>query len=219
MTRGVLYVAYGEQARAQVRLSAKTLVDTNPALPLRVVSDRAFEPQRGFPPLRVILHRDTDPGARLVKLHANILSPWDLTLYLDADTRVLADISYPFELLEAGWEMAMCPTLYQGTEAHGHVNESEREATFAEVGTHAQVLQGGVIYFRKCEAVSELFKAWRLEWRRWEDQDQAALVRALVRHPVKLRTLDRQYNDAQGQRIRHYCGFARRRGLKHSRAL
>ena len=218
-SRGVVYVAYGEQAREQVRLSAKTLREQHPMLPFRVIADQPFGYAARMPQIRTIYHEDTDPGARLVKLNADLLSPFDCTLYLDADTRVQGDIAYPFTLLEAGWEMCICPTAYQGDEAHGHVNAEERRITFREVGVDAEVLQAGVMYFRKCDAVHRLFEVWREEWHRWEDQDQAALTRALAKVPVKLRTLNRDlYNSGQGRLIRHYCGFARRKGLKHSRA-
>lgn len=217
-TRGVIYVAYGEQAREQVRLSVKTLLATNSRLPFRVVSDAPFEHVPRSTPIRHIYHEDTDPGARLVKLTVDQLSPFDLTLYLDADTRVLGDITWPFRVLEAGWEIAMCPGEYPPDEPHGHVNEEERQVTFAEIGKHPHVLQSGVLYFRKCPAVHELYREWRDEWHRWRDQDQAALVRALVRNPVRLFLLDRTYNHPQGRLVRHYCGFARRSGLKHSRA-
>ena len=218
-SRGVVYVAYGEQAREQVRLSAATMMRHNPGLPIRVIADAPVPRIGRAPSLRHIWFEDCDIGARWAKLHVDQLSPFDLTLYIDADTRIMADIQEPFKYLERGWELCICPTLYQGEEAHGHVNQEERDKTFQEVGTHIQVLQAGVFYFRKTESITQLFQAWRGEWTRWKDQDQAALVRALVHNPVKLLTLDRQYNDAQGRRVRHYCGFARRKGLKHSRAI
>jgi len=218
-SRGVIYIAYGEQARIQVRLAAKTLTDHNPGLPVRVISDAPFPRIGRNSQLQYIHHEDTDIGARYVKLNIDKLTPFDHTLYIDADTRVRGDITAPFELLEAGWELAMCECTRQGSEAHGHVNEVERNATFAEVGMHAQAMQAGVMYFRKSTAMHKLFSAWRAEWKRWEDQDQAALVRALARVPVKLRTLHRDYNNPNGRLIAHYCGFARRDGLPNARPV
>lgn len=95
--------------------------------------------------------------------------------------------------------MAICPNRRQGEEAHGHINDEERAITIDEVGLDAQALQAGVIYFRKCTAIHKLFATWRAEWQRWQDQDQAALVRALARRPVKMRTLHRDwYNSPPG---------------------
>jgi lipopolysaccharide biosynthesis glycosyltransferase len=193
--------------------------DHNPDLPIRVISDAPFPRIGRGAPLHYIHHEDTDIGARYVKLNLDKISPFDYTLYIDADTRVHGDISAPFGLLDAGWELCMCPCTRQGDGAHTHVNEEERQATFAEVGTHAQALQAGVMYFRKSSAMRKLFSAWRAEWKRWEDQDQAALVRALARVPVKLRTLHSDYNDPRGRLIAHYCGFARRDGLPNSRPV
>lgn len=216
-TRGVVYVAYGAQARIQARLSAKTLVHSNPGLSFRVLADEPFSSVAHYPPMRHIYHEDTDPGARLVKLNVDKLSPYDMTLYLDADTRIQGPLCMPFDLLEAGWEMCMVPCRHQDDNAHRHVNGKERMTTFEEVGQNIIALQGGVIYFRKCDAVHALFEAWREEWRRFEDQDQAALLRALVRCPVRLFLLGKAYNG--GHIVRHYYTYARRKGLQYSREL
>jgi len=214
-----VFVAYGDQAREQVMLACKSLVETNSRLPFWVIADEAFGAARGFPQIRVIKHEDTDIGARGVKLQVDKLSPFDHTLYLDADVRVMGDITRPFGLLDAGWELVMAPTLHQGQESHLHINATERDITYAEVGVDAQALQGGVMYFRKTTALHKLFATWRAEWARWGTHDQAALVRALAKRPVKLRTLHRDwYNSPQGRLIRHYYGFARRKGLKGSLA-
>ena len=207
VSRGVVYVAYGKPAREQVQLSAQSLAYRHPELPFRVIAEKKFERQARFPQIHTILHPDTDPGARLVKLNVDTLSPFDYTAYIDADTRIQGNILWPFELLGAGWEMAMVPCRHQGEHAHLHVNEEERRVTFAEVDD-ATALQGGVMYLRKCDAVHRLFDAWREEWHRFEDQDQAALVRALTRNPVKLFLLGRAYNG--GRIIRHYYSMARR---------
>ena len=216
-SRGVVFVAYGDQARAQVQLAAKSLVERNPGLPFRVICDQGFRKETRFPVMKCIYHEDADPGARWAKLNVDRLSPFEHTLYLDADTRVMGDISMPFDLLDNGWEMCMAPCRHQKpNEQHGHVNEEERAATFEEVGTDLYALQAGVIYFRKCSAVHHLFLNWRREWERWRDQDQAALMRALVRCPVKLFVLNRAYNG--GRLVHHLYSYARRAGLKYSHA-
>ena len=209
VSRGVVYVAYGDPAREQVMLSAKSLREQHPDLEFRVICDQKFGRARGVPNIKCILHEDTDPGARQVKLNVDRLSPFDQTLYLDADTRVRGDITPPFDLLAEGWEMALVPCRHQGEHAHRHVNEKERETTFAEVDDMT-ALQAGAIWFRKCDAVHRLFAAWREEWRRFEEQDQAALIRALVRNPVRMALLGRAYNG--GWKVRHFYSYARRDG-------
>jgi hypothetical protein len=73
------------------------------------------------------------------------------------------------------------------------------------------------MYFRKCSAVHRLFLIWRREWERWRDQDQAALMRALVNCPVRLFLLNREYNG--GRFVHHYYTYARRDGLKYARSV
>lgn len=217
-SRGVVFVAYGEQARVQVLHAAKSLVAHNPGISFRVIADKGFPYQKGYPPIKCIYHEDTDPGARQVKLQMDLLSPYEQTLYLDADTRVQANIMQPFDLLDAGWEMCIVPCRHQDyDEVYGHVQEDERKATFDAIGYGPLALQGGVIYFRKCANVHRLFMEWRREWWQWEDQDQAALMRALVRCPVKLFMLNRAYNG--GRYVQHFYTYARRDGLKYSRRV
>jgi len=218
-SRGVVYVAYGDEARVQVLLAAQTLREHHPTLPFRIITDESFgRLPRKFPAPKLIYHEDTDPGARGVKLQVDLLSPFDDTLYLDADTRIHGDITMPFDLLDNGWEMCITPCRHQEPDdQHGHVNEEERAITFEEVSADLFAMQGGVFWFRKCEAVHRLFSTWRQEWERWRDQDQAALMRALVRCPVKLFVLGRAYNG--GRIVQHFYTYARRRGLQYSRAI
>ncbi len=146
---------------------------------------------------------------RWAKLNLDQLSPYDPTLYLDADTRVHGDARAILSILGDGYDLAVAPSTKQGTEALWHIAEDEREATFAELGRDLLQLQGGVIAFRKTAEVHALFAAWREEWQRWRDQDQAALLRALYRCPVRLWLLSNEWNG--GALIEHRYGAARRR--------
>ena len=74
----------------------------------------------------------------------------------------------------------IAPSRFQHSAVLQHINQKERELTFAELGTSELLqLQGGVFFFRKSAAVLDLFAAWRAEWERFKDQDHAALLRSL----------------------------------------
>ena len=167
-----------------------------------------------------MIHPDVELWARAVKLQIDKLSPWDQTIYLDADTRIGGPVKPLFGILDDGWDMAIVPCLRQREGVFGHVGTEERLQTLAELGgDDLLALQGGVMAFQKSAAVHAFFEEWRREWSRWAEWDQAALMRALVRSPVRIHILPNQYNNNQGRIVRHYFTRARRAGLKYYASL
>ena len=211
-----MMVAYGPQARVQARHLARSLVKHQPQLPFKVVTDKPFRFAQGFPIMPIILQPDLDLGARLAKLQVDLLSPWDHTLYLDADTRIRGPIDEPWLLLEAGWDLVMMPCERQGDQIFIHIEDPERQETIKALGTYLAAFQAGVIWFKKGPAIEALFDEWRKEWAIWQAWDQAALMRALVNCQPKPRIwpLHSAYNG--GHLVGHYHSRARRAGLKNS---
>jgi hypothetical protein len=113
--------------------------------------------------------------------------------------------------------MLVAPTGGQADQLFKHIDVlgkvGERAATIDEVGGEPILaLQGGAMWFRKTPAVHAFFEVWREEWERWREQDQAALMRALRRSPVKLWLLSRDWNG--GTLLGHYHAHARRAGMR-----
>ena len=200
VSRGVCYIAYGWRAVKEAGYSIATLRQHND-LPVTVIGERINGAHH-------IEFGDNGIG-RWAKVNLDRLSPYDYTLYLDADTRVHGPIGAGFDALHGGWDISICPSTKQGSEALWHVDAEERTATYLEVGANLLQLQGGVFFFRKSPQVHTLFAAWREEWQKWRGQDQAALLRALHRRPVRLWLLDNDWNG--GALIEHRYGAARRR--------
>lgn len=200
MERGIVYVAYGANARIQASMSMATLRRYT-ALPIACVSDNPL------PAARHVYHPDADPGGRLAKLSLDTLSPYEHTLYLDADTRVKGDIGIGFEVLADGWDVAIVPSTRQGGDVLGNCTEEDRALT-RETLDEPLGLQAGVMFFRKVPRVVALFAAWREEWARFRTMDQAALLRALWRVPVHIWLLGRAFNG--GALLEHHFGRARR---------
>jgi len=149
-----------------------------------------------------------DKGGRWTKISLDKLSPFDPTLYLDADTRVRESVAPLFEWVEAGWDMAMALSSNQhGKDWLWHVSDAERQITARVVGPCIPQYQGGMMCFRKTEAVHRLFEAWRGEWAQFEDQDQGAFMRALMFCPVKMWAVGSPWNG--GTAIAHLFGRAR----------
>jgi len=203
--KGIVYIAQGDNARNQAQAAVKMLQRLGCDLPVAVIADQAIE---GACPIYCEDKAD-DPGARWAKVHLYDLSPFDDTLYLDADTRAMsAEISVGFDVLDDGWELVITPSNNQGDDWLWHVGAAEREATETSFGGRVAVLQGGVFWFRRCDAVRGLFEAWADEWQRYQGQDQAALLRAMRRAPVKCYLLGRPFNG--GSVVKHLFKWARR---------
>lgn len=172
----------------------------------------------------VVVWRGALPGApagdkarsRHAKTHLLDWTPWERTLYLDADTRVQGDLSAGFAVLEAGWDLAICPSANQtgpagsqGEEWLWHVGEAERATTRNELAGEPVQLQAGVFFVVRNERTRALWQAWAEEWARFGDEDQGALLRALNRCPVRVWLLGHPWNSNGGQLVNHQHGRVR----------
>ncbi len=192
-----MYVAYGHKAHAEAVKSIASLRKHHD-YPVLVVGDK---------PIAGTEHRDFKnrgtPG-RWAKVNLDTLSPWDWTLFLDADTRIHGDLSIGFQLLEAGYDLVMVPSRAQRNKGLRHLTAEERRVTLEELPIDPLQLNTGVMWFGPRAA--PLFALWREEWERWKDKDQGALLRALNRHPVAVALLGLPYNDKRGEVVEHRFG-------------
>lgn len=201
---GALYVAFGEAARREAAGSIKGL----PELPVAVIGD---EPLIGNDMTFINFIGDPGPGARRAKLSVAELSPFKFTLYLDADTRPRGDVTLGFGILIDGWHLVMAHSTRQGYDVLGNVAVGERVATFNTLACPEPLgLQAGVIFFRQCQRVRDFFAAWLEEWEQNRGEDQAALLRALARVPLRVWLLGLPWNSEGGEVISHLFGRVRR---------
>ena len=202
-TRGALYVAYGEAARAETARALPTLARWHPDLCTYVIGDQPFPGERWMP------FRESERGepGRWAKVNLFKLSPFNQTLYLDADTRVYGDLSAGFRALSAGWELVIVASKPQGEQGLAHLGEIERAVTLVELPAQPLQLNSGVMFWRKCERMRQFWSVWRDEWERWRGKDQGALLRALNRVPVRALLLGQAWNG--GSVVGHLFGQAR----------
>lgn len=191
---GVVYVVYGNQARHEAEQSIASLLKYND-LPVKVITEYQFDQDQ---------FKADEQKSRLAKVHLPQLVDFDKVLYLDADTRIRGDITAGFDLLD-DWDLAIAPSKNQGNDLFRHIkNEVEKEQTLRELGNYWPLqLQCGVIWFNRVRCTS-LFEEWRTEYLRYNDQDQAAFLRALNKCPVKIWLLGRDWNG--GKLIEHRFG-------------
>ena len=93
--KGVIYVATGEKFVKMAVMAAKSLKIYCPDLPVHIFTDRDIASHSCFDSSTKIL----DPHLRS-KVDYIFLTPFQKTLFLDADTRVCEDITPMFDLLD-----------------------------------------------------------------------------------------------------------------------
>lgn len=183
-------MAFGDPARQRAADSIRSLGRVAPGIPAAVVSDQPV-------PGAVLIERpDADPGARTYKTSVYDLSPFDLTLYLDADTILLGDPTPGFDALSM-YDLVIGQDVNRVFEENRwrHLVTEEVEATKAEIGTgHHMYFNSGVMFFRRNERVAAMMRAWHEEWARWGQHDQMALLRAIHRCPVRILPMREPWN-------------------------
>lgn len=191
MERGVLYVAYGEKARKMAQASILTVRRHAPGLPVAVVSDAPLAGADVH-----VFHPEADRGARTQKTQMYRLSPFDETLFLDADTEMRASP-------EPGFRLLQLVDLVLGQDVNRNFADNKwrhlraEEVTFTEqaLGTRQHMyFNSGVIFFRRNERVAAMMAAWHEEWQRFGMHDQMALLRAIHRCPVRVAPMREAWN-------------------------
>lgn len=189
--KGVLYVAYGEKARAQAQNSMQMLRCHMHGIAVAVVSDTNLKGADHF-----IHHPEEDRGARTQKTQMYRLSPYENTLFLDADTEVLSSPVAGFGLLEYV-DLVLAQDVNRiFCENHWpHLKQDEVTFTKKVLGTGQHMyFNSGVIFFRRNTRVEAMMAAWYEEWCRWKVHDQMALIRAIHRCPVRIAPMRAPWN-------------------------
>jgi hypothetical protein len=188
--KGILYIAYGEKAILNVEHAISILRNHNRTLPVAVISDQKINCDVW------IEQEDLDLGARSIKTRMYQFSPFQKTLYLDADTELQCDPEPYFDILDSvdlimalDWHMEFRENTWQG------LLPEETRVTLKETnGGYFLYYNTGVIFFNKCDSVEKLMTAWHEEWKRWGRQDQPAMFRAMVKNPVRLAPMEKKFN-------------------------
>jgi hypothetical protein len=216
--RGIYVVAFGDPARkcaARLMASIKTHM---PEIPVCLCAARKIGPEDVL-----VKQPDSDIGGRRAKLKAYALAPaeWQSVLYLDADTVVVGDIRFYFQLVEDGWEFVICkdPHLMDTMHAFRRSNNlAELQETSQALYTlHTLQYNGGVWAFARKPQVARFFARWQAEWEKHAQRDQGALIRAMYTEPLRVYLLGNEWNTfpkytkgIQTAGLMHYPGDARR---------
>lgn len=224
--RGVYYVAYGAPARECAKGAIDSFKRHLPDIPVALVSDEPLGPEDIF-----VQHEDYDIGGRAAKVKIYDLAPkeWTYICYLDADTEIVEPVDFIWKVVEDGWDMVICKNpsrFHVASQMNRSDNKDECDHTFGLIGTDQVIqLNGGVFAFQRNQRTQAFFKRWYEEWQKWGKRDQAALLRALWAHPLKLYVLGNEFNTITrydspdiAAWLKHYPMTARRwRGVVHHR--
>ncbi len=192
--QGVLYVALGVEFLAMALASATTLRRMSPELGVALVTNVGPRDEARFTWTTALVDHwqyiEVDARAnRETKLLMYELSPFRRTLYLDADTEVLADISPMFAWLEHA-DIAL------------HLQPRGARPGAANINLDQEMLVGdlphwnsGVILFRRTPNVRAFFSEWQEEFARLDESiDQAALASTMMRSTARVLTFDMRWN-------------------------
>jgi hypothetical protein len=195
--RGVIYCATGEAAYLESALiSAMVLRQLNPALPITLVCDQPLLSldQYGINlmPMMAIDHQNAFRSRNLKTCLAQ-LSPYQETLYLDADILPRQPLTQLWDYLDQG-DMAMVRDRQPTIADCDHIADDEKRYTLGQLPSHTPQYNSGVMLWRKSNLTQSLFQQWQAEWQRFQKHDQLALVRAIDFTSMAIVPLPINYN-------------------------
>jgi len=205
---GIIYMSFGEKAARAIQASYKSLRRAGLQIPACAIGSTPvaglqFIEWTGESPFDPKERKNFQFRAGRVKPRLYPLSPFERTLYIDADTEFIEDILPGFELLSE-YDVAVTrenltlKELYNKKLAGWEINLLERDATIKELNAGDKVYfwNSGVLFFRKSEATARAMQGWHNAWMEWQQWDeQLALMRAFHRTPeAKLTILEPEWN-------------------------
>lgn len=196
---GIIYVAYGDLAKKSCELSLKSAKKMHPGVPVAVISDIHI------PGADVdVIQSEGTKGAREYKTQTYHYTPFEYTLYLDADTLVVGSLAAGFVALQAGWDIAAALDYRQSLGRVDHLPENDKQATIERIGTgEFPHYNTGMLFYRKSPETERLFDLWFSEWGKFKYRDQGAFIRAFHQSDAKLWTLAWQWNTHRPEKATH----------------
>lgn len=180
--RGIVYAATGRPYVTLARRSARGVRALMPELPIDLYTDVPLE-DPVFDRVHILEHVDHRP-----KMEALARTRFDLALYLDADTVVLAPVRDVFDVT-AGCDLAMAVEAYRG--------DKRNLSGPSPVPPAYPPFNSGVIGFNASERTRAFVERWAGAFRAAVGEhrfDQRALRETAYASDLSIRTLPREYN-------------------------
>jgi len=184
-TLGVVFVATGARYIACAENAAKSVRQNMPDIPIALFTNAGD--------LGVALSDVFDQVIELESVHHRskvdclMNSPFERTLFLDADIRVLEDVSDLFSLLD-NFDIAMA-------QAHARNRIATRAVWTVDLPDAFPQFNTGVIAVRRTAQTQALFEDWSRSYKEAEfRKDQVTLRELLWLSDLRLATLPPEYN-------------------------
>jgi hypothetical protein len=185
MQNGVIYIAFGERYVGEAIFSAESLKQQSD-LPITLFTDLGVSSPFIDSVVKI------NPEHKRAKVDFIGESPYERTLYLDSDTKIVRDISDVFGILDK----------FDVAAAHDHSRKTSRWSSkvpaYAAIPYAFPEYNGGVLLFRRSEAAQAFLALWRTRFHEnkhlTNGQDQATLRISLWESDVKLHTLPPEFN-------------------------
>jgi lipopolysaccharide biosynthesis glycosyltransferase len=211
---GVLYVAFKDKFIREAIGSATSLKKVSPGLHVSLFCDA--DPKAAcFDHARVV----SITGWRC-KVDYLPQSPYERTIYLDSDTKVVFPIEDVFETLDR-FDLAACQDF-----ARKRRTMAANIPAYAEIPYGFPEHNGGVIAYRRNEATRVFFEDWQRLYNENREathgQDQPSFRIALWRNDLRILTLPPEFNVRNRTQQAKACSRAREPGneaLMHPRIL
>jgi hypothetical protein len=184
-TSGVVFVATGARYIACAEAAARSVRRHMPDVPIALFTDAGAlgEPLSGiFDPVI-----ELEGAHRRSKVDCLMNSPFERTLFLDADIRVLEDVSELFDLLER-FDIAMA-------HAHARNRAATRAVWTRELSDAYPQFNTGVMVVRRSPETQSLLQVWSDSYRTAGfRKDQVTLRELLWASGLRVATLPPEYN-------------------------
>jgi hypothetical protein len=195
----VIYIAVGAAFGRAASASARSIRRIHPDLPIALFADAAAQDDARVRDCFDRVLPIANPHRRS-KVDYLGDSPFARTLYLDADTRVVAPIGDVFDVLER-FDVALSHAHARNRERTNQVWRQELPASFPQ-------FNGGVIAYRDSPEVKRFLTDWRESFHAAGfRKDQVTLRELLWSSSLRIATLPPEYN----LRRPAYLAFWRRR--------
>lgn len=187
---GIVYAAVGERHLRRLKTSLASLTKVMPEIPITLFTDVPVVDLRWE---NIIV--EPSEIQFMDKILAMQRSPYDRTVFLDADTYVCYDFSDVFSILDR-FDMAVAHDTYRM-----YVCDFERVREIAyQIPESFPFLNSGVIAFRRSKIVVEFFQNWKTIHERNTNVvpsgggDQLAFREALYFSDLRFSALAHEYN-------------------------